>query len=65
MFAFIGCISMDDSVGKVYPIFASLVTHAMTTYFCAIVCWGAFILIYEICTTPLPILEAMEKPIQH
>ena len=56
---------MDDSVGKVYPIFVSLVTHAMTAYFCAIVCWGAFIPISEICTTPLPILAAMEKPIRH
>ena len=65
MSAFIACISTEDSVGKVYPIFASLVTHAMTTYFCATVYWGAFIPISEICTTPLPILAAMEKSIRH
>ena len=62
---FIACISTEDSVGKVYPIFASLVTHAMTSYFCATVCWGAFIPISEICRTPLPILAAMEKSIRH
>ena len=61
MSAFIACISTEDSVGKVYPIFASLVTHAMTSYFCATVCWGAFIPISEICTIPLPLLAVMEK----
>ena len=65
MSAFIACISMEDSVGRVYPILASLVTHAMTAYFYVTVCWGAFILISEICTMPLPLLAAMEKPIRH
>jgi hypothetical protein len=65
MSAFIACISTQDSVGRVYPIFASLVTYAMTSYFCVIVCWGAFISISEICTTTLPLLAVMEKPIQH
>jgi hypothetical protein len=65
MSAFIACISTEDSVGRVYLIFASLVTHAMTTYFCATICWGAFIPISDICTAPLPLLVAMEKPIRH
>jgi len=65
MSAFIACIGTEDSVGWVYPIFASLVTHAVTAYFRATVCWGAFISISEIRTTPLPLLTAMEKPIRH
>jgi hypothetical protein len=62
---FIACISTEDSVGMVYPIFASLVTHAKTTYFYAIVCWGAFIPNSEIYTTPVPLLAQMEKLIRH
>ena len=65
MSTFIACIGTEDSVGGVYPIFVSLVTHAMTAYFCATVCWGVFIPISEICTRPLPRLAAMEKPIRH
>ena len=65
MSIFIACISMKDSVGRVYPIFKSLVTYVNTAYFCTTVCWGAFIPISKICTTPIPLLEAMEKPIRH
>jgi hypothetical protein len=55
----------EDSVGGVYPIFVSLVTHVMTTHFCATICWGAFIPIFEICTTPLRFRAAIEKAIWH
>ena len=55
---------MEDSVGKVYPIFASLFKHDLTTYLITIFFSGAFTPTSEIYTTPLPLLVAMEKPIR-
>jgi hypothetical protein len=55
---------MEDSVGRVYPIFASLFKHDLTTYLIAIFFSGAFTPTSEICRTPLPLLAVMKKPIR-
>ena len=63
--ASIACIVKENSVGMVYPIFASLFKHAMTAYLVAIFFSGFFLPTSEICTTPVPLLAAMEKPTRH
>ena len=62
---YMACTFMVDNVGRLYPIFASVIKHAMTAYFSALVLWDAFIPVSKICTTPLPLLAVMEKPIRH
>jgi hypothetical protein len=54
---------MEDSVGRVYPIFTSLFKHDLSAYLIATFFSGAFTPTSEICTTPPPVLAAMEKPI--
>jgi hypothetical protein len=49
----------------VYPIFISLFKHAMLAYLIAIFFSGAFTPTSKICTTLVPLLAAMEKPIWH
>ena len=52
---------MEDSVGRVYPIIASLFKHDLIAYIIATFLSGAFTPTSEICTTPLPLLAAMQK----
>jgi len=55
---------MEDSVGRVYPIFTSLFKHDLIAYIIATFLSGAFTPTSEICTTPVPLLAAMEKPVR-
>jgi hypothetical protein len=55
---------MEDSVGRMYPIFTILFKHDLIAYLIAIFFSGAFTSTSEICTTPLPFLAVMEKPIR-
>jgi len=55
---------MEDSIGRVYPISVSLFTHDLTAYIIVTFFSGAFTPTSEICTTPVPLLAAMEKPIR-